>query len=268
MTESLDAYQWFLRGRLHFERRTSRDLRDAVAAFERATASDPSYALAYAWVANTYTPAQLPRLGPAVGDGTGSARGWRKGALARRQVWPRRTSVLRWSWPFTSGAGETPRRRIAARLELDPNYATGHHWYAFFLMTLGRFDEALDERRRALEIDPLTPDAERGARGAVHRHAPARSRGLTPSSGLSSAIRASGMARLTRGQALEQLGRHQEALQDFVEAERAAPDSCHGDVLPRGRARGNRTMLAKREDAWRKPNGWRAPRSFRRSTWV
>ena len=42
-------------------------------------------------------------------------------------------------------------------LELDPNYATGHHWYAFFLMTVGRFDEALDERRRALEIDPLTP---------------------------------------------------------------------------------------------------------------
>jgi TolB-like protein len=56
MTESLDAYRWFLRGRLHFERRTSRDLREAIAAFERATASDPSYALAYAWVANAYSP--------------------------------------------------------------------------------------------------------------------------------------------------------------------------------------------------------------------
>ena len=72
MTESLDAYQWFLRGRLHFERRTSRDLRDAIAAFERATASDPSYALAYAWVANTYTP--LSYLGFAPPWETGPAQ--------------------------------------------------------------------------------------------------------------------------------------------------------------------------------------------------
>ena len=56
MTESLDAYQWFLRGRLHFDLRSGRDLRDAIAAFERATASDAGYALAYAWVANTYAP--------------------------------------------------------------------------------------------------------------------------------------------------------------------------------------------------------------------
>ena len=117
MTESLDAYQWFLRGRLHFERRTSRDLREALAAFERATASDPNYALAYAWVANTWSPMGAPRLRPAVGD-TGPTRGRRKPSCST-PVWPRRISVSRWP-RLSSGAGQTPRRRFTARSRSIP----------------------------------------------------------------------------------------------------------------------------------------------------
>ena len=109
-------------------------------------------------------------------------------------------------------------------LGLDPNYATGHHWYAFFLMTVGRFDEALDERRRALEIDPLTPML---SVGLADLHIAMR----RPDLALDAVKRTLErhprfwMARHARGQALEQLGRHHEALQEFVEAERAAPDS-------------------------------------------
>ena len=113
------------------------------------------------------------------------------------------------------GQAEAAYRR---GLELDPNYATGHHWYSFFLMTLGRYDEALDERRRALEIDPLTPMLSVGladlhiamrrpdlALDAVKRTLERHPRFWT--------------ARLAPPQALEQLGRHHEALQEFVEAQ-------------------------------------------------
>ena len=223
MTESLDAYQWFLRGRLHFERRTSRDLRDAVAAFERATASDPSYALAYAWLANTYTPLSYLGFAPPWETEPAQRAAGEKALLLDGGLAEAHLSLAlvmayherRW------GEAEAAYRR---GLELDPNYATGHHWYAFFLMTLGRYDEALDERRRALEIDPLTPML---SVGLAELHNAMRRPDLALDAIKRTLERNPRFwaARLARGQALEQLGRHLEALQEFVEAERAAPDS-------------------------------------------
>jgi DNA-binding winged helix-turn-helix (wHTH) protein/tetratricopeptide (TPR) repeat protein len=223
MTESLDAYQWFLRGRLHFERRTSRDLRDAVAAFERATASDPSYALAYAWLANTYTPLSYLGFAPPWETEPAQRAAGEKALLLDGGLAEAHLSLAlvmayherRW------GEAEAAYRR---GLELDPNYATGHHWYAFFLMTLGRYEEALDERRRALEIDPLTPML---SVGLAELHNAMRRPDLALDAIKRTLERNPRFwaARLARGQALEQLGRHLEALQEFVEAERAAPDS-------------------------------------------
>jgi tetratricopeptide (TPR) repeat protein len=102
-------------------------------------------------------------------------------------------------------------------LELDPNYATGHHWYAFFLQTLGRYDEAMDERRRAIEIDPLTPMPSVGLSGLYWAM-------RQPDRALE-ALKRTLERDPRRGQALAELGRHQEALEEFLEAERAAPDS-------------------------------------------
>jgi DNA-binding winged helix-turn-helix (wHTH) protein/tetratricopeptide (TPR) repeat protein len=223
MTESLDAYQWFLRGRLHFERRTSRDLRDAIAAFERATASDSSYALAYAWVANAYSPLSYLGFAPPWETGPAQRAAAEKALLLDAGLAEAHLGLAlalafherRW------GDAEAAFRRA---LELDPNYATGHHWYAFFLQTLGRFDEALDERRRALEIDPLTPMLGVGLAGLYLAM-------RQPDQAADAAERTLQRyprfwyARLNRGQALEQLGRHQEALQDFIDAERTTPDN-------------------------------------------
>ena len=223
MTESLEAYQWFLRGRLHFERRTRLDLRDAIAAFERATASDSSYALAYAWVANSYSPLSYLGFAPPWETGPAQRAAAEKALLLDAGLAEAHLGLAlalafherRW------GDAEAAFRRA---LELDPNYATGHHWYAFFLQTLGRFDEALDERRRALEIDPLTPMLGVGLAGLYlamrqpDRAADAAERTLQRYPRF-------WYARLNRGQAREQLGRHQEALQDFIDAERATPDN-------------------------------------------
>ena len=54
-----------------------------------------------------------------------------------------------WDW-------KTAEREFRRAIELNPNYATGHHWYAEHLMWLGRFDEALRESERARELDPLS----------------------------------------------------------------------------------------------------------------
>ena len=223
MTESLEAYQWFLRGRLHFERRTRLDLRDAIAAFERATASDSSYALAYAWVANSYSPLSYLGFAPPWETGPAQRAAAEKALLLDAGLAEAHLGLAlalgfherRW------GDAEAAFRRA---LELDPNYATGHHWYSFFLQTLGRFDEAMDERRRALEIDPLTPMLNVGLAGLYlamrqpDRAADASERTLQRYPRF-------WFARLNRGQAREQLGRHQEALQDFIDAERTTPDN-------------------------------------------
>jgi DNA-binding winged helix-turn-helix (wHTH) protein/tetratricopeptide (TPR) repeat protein len=223
MTESLDAYQWFLRGRLHFERRTSRDLRDAIVAFERATATDPSYALAYAWVANTYTPLGYLGFAPPWETAPAQRAAAEKALLLDDSLAEAHLSLglvmayheRRW------GDAEAAYRRA---LELDPNYATGHHWYAFFLKTLGRFDEALDERRRALEIDPLTPMLSVGL-GELYIAMRRPDQALDVVERTLERYPRFWYARWVRGQALGHLGRHHQALHDLVEAERAAPDS-------------------------------------------
>jgi DNA-binding winged helix-turn-helix (wHTH) protein/TolB-like protein len=193
MTENLDAYQWFLRGRLHFERRTRRDLRDALVAFERAAASDPNYALAYAWAANTWSPMGYLAYAPPWETGPALRAAAEKALVLDPDLAEAHLGLAlalgpqerRWA------ASEAAYRRALA---LDPNYATGHHWYAFFLQTLGRYDEAMQERRRALEIDPLTPMPRSDSPACIWRCAspnePSRS-----STGRSSASRASG----TRG---------------------------------------------------------------------
>ncbi len=223
MTESLDAYQWFLRGRLHFERRTGRDMREALAAFERATASDPNYALAYAWVANTWSP--IGYLGYAPPWETGPAlRAAAEKALLLDPGLAEAHLGLALALGFQERRWADAETEFHRALELDPNYATGHHWYAFFLQTLGRYDEAMDERRRALEIDPLTPMPSVGLSGLYWAM-------RQPDRALEALKRTLERdprfwyARLSRGQALAELGRHQEALQEFLEAERAAPDN-------------------------------------------
>jgi tetratricopeptide (TPR) repeat protein len=251
MTESLDAYQWFLRGRLHFERRTSRDLREAIAAFERATASDPSFALAYAWVGNSYVPLAYLGFAPPWETGPALRAAGEKALLLDGDLAEAHLSLAmflafherRWS------DAEAAFRRA---LELDPNYATGHHWYAFFLMAIGRYEEALDERRRALDIDPLTPMLSVGlAELHLAMHRPERVIDVVDQ--VLERYPRFWYARKVRGQALEQLGRHHEALQDLLEADRAAPDnfpviaSLVGALVATGDAREARRRVAEAE---------------------
>lgn len=60
--------------------------------------------------------------------------------------------VMNYSWDW-AGA----EREFQSAIALNPQYATAHHWYAEFLCTLGRFDEALREINLAIQLNPTLP---------------------------------------------------------------------------------------------------------------
>jgi serine/threonine protein kinase/tetratricopeptide (TPR) repeat protein len=153
-TSNAEAYQSYLKGRYYWNKRTAEGITKAIQQFQEAADKDPNYALAYAGLADCYmllegyvgTPATetLPKAKAfaeralQIDDSSGEARA----SLAN-------ISAMLWQW---DKAGEEFKRAI----ELNPNYATAHHWYSIYLRHVGRFDEALSEIKRAQELDPLS----------------------------------------------------------------------------------------------------------------
>jgi serine/threonine protein kinase/TolB-like protein/Tfp pilus assembly protein PilF/alpha-beta hydrolase superfamily lysophospholipase len=154
-TENTAAYQLYLKGRYYWFKRTREGYQKATEHFEQAIEEDPSYALAYAGLADCYN--VLPSYGilpPKESFAKGKAAATKAleidDTLAEAQ-----TSVAYvkyqydWDW---SGAESGFRRAI----ELNPGYATAHQWYALELAGMGRMDEAMREIKRTQELDPLS----------------------------------------------------------------------------------------------------------------
>lgn len=155
-TEKPEAYQLYLKGRYHWNKRSPDGLRKAVEYFSQATALDPNYALAYTGLADAY--AALPNFDRRV---------------SRREVMPlakdaalkavaldydlaeahTSLAIILSKFDF-DWAGE--ERHLKRAIELNPFYPTAHLWYGQMLIDQGRFDEGLAEVRRALELDPLS----------------------------------------------------------------------------------------------------------------
>jgi TolB-like protein/Tfp pilus assembly protein PilF len=154
-TENPDAFNLYLEGRYHWNKRTGESLKKAIEFFEKAIAIDPHYALAYSGVADSY--ALLDQYGTLpIRESYERARAAAEKALelddrlaeahasfAEVELW------YNWDWV----GGEQKFRQAIA---LNPNYATAHHWLSISLNMLGRFDESFAEINRALELDPLS----------------------------------------------------------------------------------------------------------------
>ncbi|MBI1765771.1 MAG: protein kinase [Acidobacteria bacterium] len=155
-TESREAYQSYLRGRYHWNKRTEPELRKAVAFFDEASGLDPQYALAYAGLADAYQ--VLALHGPlSPQEYCPRAKAAAEQALKLDDTLAEAHTALayvkflhEWDWP---GAEAEFKRAI----KLNPNYATAHQWYGEYLGNMGRPWEALSERERALRLDPLSP---------------------------------------------------------------------------------------------------------------
>jgi serine/threonine protein kinase/tetratricopeptide (TPR) repeat protein len=152
-TENGEAQQLYVAGRFHFGKRTVEGLRQAISLFEKAIEMDPNFALAYTGIAdcsallNWYQEPQPP-------DAWAKA----KEAAIKAVALDNDLAEAHASLAFIKfhydrdyrGSEEEFRRAI----NLKPNYATAHQWYAFLLAAQARHNEAISMMRRAEELEP------------------------------------------------------------------------------------------------------------------
>ena len=159
-TTSSSAYDLYLRGRAFRDQATEESARKAIEYFQRAIAADPQYARAYAGIADAYWLLGAP--------------GWEveqpMGVLQKAQASAERAlaidpqlaearavlAMVRLSYRWDRQGAE---REIQEAIRLNPSSALSHQYYSTALTTMGRFDEAIAEARRALELDPLSAPA-------------------------------------------------------------------------------------------------------------
>jgi Tfp pilus assembly protein PilF len=158
------AYDAYLRGRYFWNKRTEEGFQQAVKSFEEAISKDPNYARAYVGLADTYALISGYDLAPK-SETMPKARAAAERALELDEgLAEAHTSMAMiaqnydWDWK----KAESEYRRA---IQLDPNYATAHHWYAEFLSVQGRVPEALEEIEHARQLDPrsMIIAADRGA---------------------------------------------------------------------------------------------------------
>jgi TolB-like protein/Tfp pilus assembly protein PilF len=156
-TSDLTAYELYVKGRLLWGKRSGDNIPKAIAFYEQAIARDPNYALAYAGLAEAY--AILPAYtATAPRDANSKAKAAALKALQLDDKLAEAHTALALLLCIDdldmAGSISEFQRAIA----LNPNYATAHHWYGNGpLMVLGRFDEAIAEGKRAIELDPFSP---------------------------------------------------------------------------------------------------------------
>jgi serine/threonine protein kinase/tetratricopeptide (TPR) repeat protein len=159
-TDNVDAYGLYLRGRYAWNKRTSEGVSEGIKYFEEAIAVDPSYALAYTGLADSYA-LHIDYRNVPVHEGFEKAKFYARRAIELDDTLAEAHASLAWSlfiydWDW-DGAEKGFRRAI----ELDPRYATAHQWYAFMLASQGKFDEALLEAHTAQENDPASVSVRR-----------------------------------------------------------------------------------------------------------
>jgi eukaryotic-like serine/threonine-protein kinase len=150
-----DAYQAYLQGRYYWNKRTEEDIRKAIGYFQQAINKDPNYALAYAGLADSYLVMSLYSSAPWQ-DTYRQAKAAATKALEIDDNLAEAHATL-----ASTRAGEEwdlagALTELARAIQLNPNYATGHQWYAEYLICSGDAEKAIAEIRRAQELDPLS----------------------------------------------------------------------------------------------------------------
>jgi TolB-like protein/DNA-binding winged helix-turn-helix (wHTH) protein/Tfp pilus assembly protein PilF len=150
-----EAYQAYSKGRFYWNKRTAQDLQKAIGFFQQAVDKDPDYALAYDGLADCWLPL-----------------GW-YGYLSPQATFPNAKAAVTRALSLDDSLAEAhtslafvnlyydrdwagAEREFRRAIDLNPNYANGHHWYAEFLSLVGRHTEAIAESQRARELDPLS----------------------------------------------------------------------------------------------------------------
>ena len=155
-TENSEAYQLYMAGRYHWGKRTPEGLHQAINNFEQAIAKDSRFALAYAGLADCYALLNWYLEPPPAGAFARAKEAAMRAVELDETLAEGHVSLAFVKFHFDrdwAGAEQEFRRAI----NLNHNYATAHHWYAFNLSAMERHDEAVAEIKRAQEIDPRSP---------------------------------------------------------------------------------------------------------------
>jgi adenylate cyclase len=153
-TGDLEAYQLYLKGRHAVARYADWDT--AMRYLQQAIARDPSYALAYLGLAYYYVNTadwQMPgnEAFPRAREAAEKALQLDP-ALAEAHTW---LASVHWWYDRDYGAA---RREFETAIAMQPENATAHGWYSWYLVAIGQIDDGLAESRRAIALDPLSPE--------------------------------------------------------------------------------------------------------------
>jgi len=154
-TSSPEAYISYLRGRQFWNRRTEESLMKAIGFFEEALQMDGNYAKAYTGLADSYATLALLEFMPPREAYPKARQAVEKALSIDAQLAEAHTSLglisFQYDWDWKGAEQE-----FVHAIQLNPNYAPAHHFFADYLKALGRFNEALSEIEKARELDPLS----------------------------------------------------------------------------------------------------------------
>ena len=157
-TSNAEAYDAYLLGRYHWNRRTTEGMIDATAAFEKALALDSNYAQAWSGLADSYV-LSIPEEYDVPGINRDSTLIHAE-AAARRAIAlePRLGEAYASLGEIVEYRDRRDEARDAYRqaITLAPNYATGHQWYGYYLAGINQWDDAIREMETAHRLDPLS----------------------------------------------------------------------------------------------------------------
>jgi serine/threonine protein kinase/Tfp pilus assembly protein PilF len=154
-SQDIEAYNIYLKGRYFWNLRTKEGFQKSLEYFQKAVEKDPTFALAYSGIADYFNLLGYYDLLPSREAFPKAKKAAEKALEMDETLAEAHTSLgwvkilFEWDWP---GAKRSFKRAI----ELNPGYATAHHWYASFFMAVGRFGESIAEARRAQELDPVS----------------------------------------------------------------------------------------------------------------
>ncbi len=150
-----EAYDLYLKGRYFWNKRTPPGFQRAVEYFQQAVAKDPDYARAYAGLSDSYALMSGYSFAPQNEFMPKARAAALRAVELDKNLAEAHTSLALitenydWDW-------QNAEKEYRLAIQLDPNYATAHHWYAEYLAHQGRFDEAFAESERARQLDPLS----------------------------------------------------------------------------------------------------------------
>jgi serine/threonine protein kinase/Tfp pilus assembly protein PilF len=156
-TQNSEAYQLYLQGRFYWNRRTAGGVNKAIDYFQQAIAKDPNYALAYTGLADSYY--SLARNSAALSpkEAGAKARQAAEKALELDPVLGEAHAsfgnvLLIFEWDFAGAEREFKRA-----IDLNSAYPYARQWYAELLYATGRYEESIQENRKAVALEPFTP---------------------------------------------------------------------------------------------------------------